>query len=317
MFYGCSREAAPFLHLGCCECCEPSCGVNHMPEVEEVQSVEAEAGARGSLPEETVGGYEDAVSGLESLVSDDDEALEAGEVDQDPEAEEEEESEEPEESDEENEESDEEEESDGDETEDDSEVQRVPYERLKKEVAKRKAAEESADALKKRVEQLEKTAADALGLSPDYVTADEVELLKAADWLEQRQEFLFVNMDGYEDENDPSKSMSAAEVRKELLKIQREATRKVGAAQALYDERKAQMLADMKAGRALRLEAEKKPVKPASKVGSPKAKKRPIAIEPVSSVPKPKRKVSGLDVESFEKAGGGFDAAVNALESLV
>jgi len=272
--------------------------------VEEIKNGDvADAEAPGSPREKAVMGDEDALESLESMVDD---GLEGGSVD----ADDEEVTEDQEDESEDESEDDSEDDEDGEDEDANADVQRVPYERLKKEVGKRKAAEETAAALKTRLEQLESVAGESMGLHPDYLSKAEAALLKQADELEQREEFLFVNLDGYEKDG---KSMSADEVRKELIKVRRAVAGVSGRAQALYDERKAQMIEDMRRGRELRAKVSKK--KP--EAGEPVKKKRPV-ITPVSSGSSTLRRKSGkFNEKDFEGLGGGDAAALKAFESML
>jgi len=165
------------------------------------------------------------------------------------------------------------------EEEDDPEVKKLPdhvqekiNKRISKVVAKQKDAEERAESAEARAveaeEKLKETEtrmSDAerqeaykLGIHPDYLEKDEREIIKHAEELEQAEDWLFEHLDGYEAEKSDERSYTAAEIRRRYNQVRRELM-KVGArAEGLRSERMKLMLEDMRAGRELRLNPDKK-----------------------------------------------------------
>jgi hypothetical protein len=138
--------------------------------------------------------------------------------------------------------------------------------------------------------------------------------IKKANQMIERRKFLIKRLGvGFEDEKDPSKSLTAEQVAEELSQID-DYSGDISDAQRIYRERKQQMLDDMKAGRMLRLSKQaltknKKPV-PAVKSTTPSsAATRSVAAS------QPTRR--GINLDRFNKNGGDSDAAIRELEELV
>jgi len=187
--------------------------------------------------------------------------------------------------------------------------------RISELTAARKTAEEKATAAEQKALELEAAAGVKVGLHPSYVTADEARLLQEADALERREEELLANFEGLEHE-DPAKSMTAEQVRREYARVRRESAVKVAAANAVYTRALEQQQADMKAGRELRLRREGLKKAPATlqkrTIQPPAAPARGLAgTPPVSS-----GKSRGLDEGRFVKAGGDLSAAAAELSNL-
>lgn len=191
--------------------------------------------------------------------------------------------------------------------------QRVPYSRFSKEVAKRHEAEERATAAETRLKELEAKQDSNLPLHPSYLSADELTLVKRARELEAEEADLFRRLDGW-----PEKNLTAEQVRDRYIEVRREASDVSARARTVYDRAHAQQMADMQAGRKLRLAAAKAPAKKAdpSHAKAPVAKVMPTATQAPGkavSAATPKR---GMSKERFEKAGGTREAALSELEML-
>jgi NADH dehydrogenase/NADH:ubiquinone oxidoreductase subunit G len=191
--------------------------------------------------------------------------------------------------------------------------------RISKLTAKVHEAEERVEAVKAektaleaKLAEVQTVAASAVGLHPDYVSADEAALISRATELENQTAELFEHIDGWEE-----KEMTPAQCRKAYTQAQFELSRIQSRAQALYSERFELQLADMKAGKELRLAKGKAPaVKPGS------TPKKPLPVAPVApaAAGRPlshgvQRK--GMDADRFAKAGGDKDAALRELAELV
>lgn len=188
----------------------------------------------------------------------------------------------------------------------------VYQKRIDKLVAQRNEARDKLTAAETRVKELEERVGDSIELHTDYLTKDELARIKQAKQLMGREEFLMMHLTGYDDDEDPSKSLTAKQVAQELVQIRRMSD-EITDAQRLYRERKAQQLEDMRNGRLLRLS------KKALKKTEVKPKTTIKTVTTASSSPKavttqPKR---GQNVERFLKSGGGEDAAARELAELV
>jgi len=186
--------------------------------------------------------------------------------------------------------------------------------RIAKLTAQRAEAREKLEVAEERVRELEGQVAGQIGLHPDYLTQAERKQIADATALEERRAFLIRHIGvGYDDPKDEGKSLSAAEIAEELVAMEK-ATGAIASAHALYDERKKQMIEDMKAGRQLRIDRERLP--------KPK-KKTPVAAPPAAPAAAPAKPVSdpvkrsGFNEERFKANGGGKDAAVVELAELV
>ncbi len=230
---------------------------------------------------------------------------------------------EPESESEEEEESEDEDEEEGEEEQEEGEEGKEPKgreersraeRRIAKLTAQRAEAREKLEVAEERVRELEGQVAGQIGLHPDYLTQAERKQIADATALEERRAFLIRHIGvGYDDPKDEGKSLSAAEIAEELVAMEK-ATGAIASAHALYDERKKQMIEDMKAGRQLRIDRERLP--------KPK-KKTPVAAPPAAPAAAPAKPVSdpvkrsGFNEERFKANGGGKDAAVVELAELV
>lgn len=219
---------------------------------------------------------------------------------------------------------------------DKAEPDKVPYKRLAAEVGKRHEAEELAKAEKERADRLENEAARALGLHPSYVSKDEAQLIHQANELETREGFLFTNLDGFEASKEAKalglpETMTAREVREEMVRVRKDAGRIVAKANDLYEQRLAQQVADMEAGRKARLAAEKavpgngakKPAAAAVPLregaGARPAATRTTLPSGAGAGSRPVTQPTatrGMNLERFKKAGGDREAALKELSEL-
>lgn len=187
--------------------------------------------------------------------------------------------------------------------------------RINKLTAQRNDFREKLDAAEKRLKSLEDRSHASIPLDPDYLSADEAQLIKEANEMLDQREWLMEHIGvGYEDENDESKSLSAKDVAKRLAGLDR-ASEQIADAQRIYRERKRLQIEDMKAGRALRLSKDAVKTTKAKRPAPPKVK----STSP-GQVPKKKPSTSsrrGINLDRFKKNGGGEDAAARELGELV
>jgi hypothetical protein len=186
--------------------------------------------------------------------------------------------------------------------------------RIHKLTAQRNEVREKLEAAEKALAAAREAANSGVELQADYLKAEEMAQIKRANQLIERRKFLIKRLGvGFEDEKDPSKSLTAEQVAEELSLIDDYST-EISDSQRIYRERKQQMLDDMKAGRMLRLSKQaltknKKPV-PAVKSTTPSsAATRSVAAS------QPARR--GVNLDRFNKNGGDSDAAIRELEELV
>jgi hypothetical protein len=138
--------------------------------------------------------------------------------------------------------------------------------------------------------------------------------VKQANEMIERKQFLMEHIGvGFEDEKDPSKSLTAKQLAEELAKIDRHSSM-ISEAQKVYEEAKRQQLEDTKVGFMLRLSKQaltknKKPV-PTVKASAPSA----TAARSAASSHVQRR---GMNADRFRKSGGSEDAATRELEELV
>jgi len=185
--------------------------------------------------------------------------------------------------------------------------------RIHKLTAQRNEAREKLEATEKALTAAREAANSQVELQADYLKADELSLIKKAIGLIERRKFLIKKLGiGYEDDKDPSKSLTAEQVAEELSSID-DFSDEIGNAQRIYRERKQQMLDDMKAGRTLRLSKQaltKNKPAPTVKSTTPSA----TATRSVASSQTTRR---GVSIDRFNRNGGGADAAIRELEELV
>lgn len=185
--------------------------------------------------------------------------------------------------------------------------------RIAKLTAQREEMRERYEESKARIEELEAQVVQPIGLHPDYLTPDERTLIANATALDEKRAFLIRHIGrGYDDPRDANKSMSAEQIAEELVAVERNAGR-IAKAQALYDDRKQQMIEDMLAGRQLRLAKNKltKPTVPKPPVAP--AVKPGATSQPVSQQVQRK----GVDLDRFDRNGADKDAAARELAELV
>jgi hypothetical protein len=186
--------------------------------------------------------------------------------------------------------------------------------RIHKLTAQRNEAREKLEATESALKAAREAANSQVELQADYLKADEMAQIKRANQMIERRKFLIKRLGvGYEDEKDPSKSLTAEQVAEELSLID-DYSGDISDAQRIYRERKQQMLDDMKAGRMLRLSKQaltknKKPA-PSVKSTTPSA----AATRSVASSQTSRR---GVNIDRFVKNGGGAEAAIRELEELV
>jgi hypothetical protein len=193
--------------------------------------------------------------------------------------------------------------------------------RISELTAARKTAEERASAAETRAKELETKAGANLGLHPDYLKPEEAELIARANELEAREEFLLRHWDGYEDEKDEKRSLTANQVREEYVQVRRDARSVVAKANEVYEERKRQQMADMQEGRRIRLEREKARLRQAPKApGKTIGKVPPAPIAGKTSAPpvmETNNRKRGVNEKRFVEAGATREAAARELAELV
>lgn len=220
-----------------------------------------------------------------------------------------------------------------------AETQEKINKRIGKVTAKRKEAEEAAQAALAKAEEAEKRATEAesrlkdselkeafaLGIHPSYLTKDELAVLKQDRELAKGEAWLLDHFDGYEgtdEKTDPS--YSAKQIRTRYREIQEQRRPIAARAELLRSERLQQMLADMEAGRKLRLGG-KAPsgAEPAAAAPVKKALPKPPALpgaggsaagKPPVSATKPS---AAFDAKRVMDAGGGKEALAQELENLL
>lgn len=185
--------------------------------------------------------------------------------------------------------------------------------RIAKLTAQREEMREKYEAAEARVKDLEQQVVQPIGLHPDYLKPEERTLIAEATALDERRAFLIRHIGrGYDDPKNADKSLTAEQIAEELVQVERSAGR-IAKAQALYDERKQQMLDDMRAGRQLRLAKAKLPKPAAPKPVAPATRPGATASKPVAQ----QVQRSGIDLDRFAKNGGDKEAAIRELAELV
>lgn len=187
--------------------------------------------------------------------------------------------------------------------------------RISKLTARWHEAEEKAEAATQRAAVLEKQVATNLGVHPMFLSAEEATVIEQVNKLEAQQEQLFTRLDGYDDEMDPSKSMTAEQVRREYVRVQRLLSDLKPKAMLAYDRANADQLEALRLGRALlREQRQKRPAvrKPAAVKPSPKLPAAP-SVAPGSAVSVNQR---GPSEERF-KSAGGTEEALHAELSMI
>jgi hypothetical protein len=150
-------------------------------------------------------------------------------------------------------------------------------------------------------------------LHPDYLKPEERTLIAEATALDERRAFLIRHIGrGYDDPKNADKSLTAEQIAEELVQVERSAGR-IAKAQSLYDERKQQMLDDMRAGRQLRLSKAKLAKPAAPKPVAPATRPAAATSKPVTA----KVQRAGVDLDRFQKNGGDKEAAIRELAEMV
>lgn len=202
-------------------------------------------------------------------------------------------------------------------------VQKAIDARIGKEIAKAREATEKATQLEQELkaaqEATQAAIASAVPLHPDYLTPEETALIRRANALETEAATLAENFEGIENE-DPKKSLSAADVRKRYAEVMREMPVVSAKADEVYRRAKQQQLADMAEGAKVRKAREaaaakaKASGKPAGTPGAeggeaptPASAGRPAVVPPAKT---------GQSAKRFQEAGGDRTAAVRELAEL-
>lgn len=186
--------------------------------------------------------------------------------------------------------------------------------RIHKLTAQRNEAREKLTRAEAEAKAAREAAVANIALDPSYLNESQLAQIRSANKMIERKEFLMLHIGvGFEDEKNPSNSLTAKQVAEELVQLERYSG-SIGEAQRFYNEAKQQQLEDMKAGRMLRLSKQalaktKKPA-PAVKTTPPSA----TATRSVAASPAPKR---GQNAERFRKSGATEDAALRELEELI
>lgn len=185
-----------------------------------------------------------------------------------------------------------------------AEVQERINRKIGKSVARRKQAEERAEAAeatlaeaKARIAEFESRSTEdlgrnmtKLGLHESYLSKDEAKLLTEVEELREAEDFCLQHFDGYEasGEGDDKTSYDAKQVRARYAQVRRQLEEKSPRATALRAERAKLLREDLELGRAVRL-GKRKLVPEAGKteaVGKKTIKPPPV---PASATPKPKQ----------------------------
>jgi hypothetical protein len=204
--------------------------------------------------------------------------------------------------------------------------QEVFNERVGKEVEKTRKAQERSQELEAEVAKLKETqGADALEIAratklhPSYLTKEEAEAIKSANDLEAEETWLRKHAaNGYE-AKDPAKSKTPEEIVERLGEVQTALRRLSPKADALYEARLKEQLADMELGRKIRLERAAAAQK-AKAAGSAKA---PVAATAGGGGGTGTRPIAeraekrGQSVDRFEKSGASRHAAARELAEMV
>jgi hypothetical protein len=185
--------------------------------------------------------------------------------------------------------------------------------KLKSEQEAAAKAKAEAEAAAERASAAEERSAAGIALPPDYLTGEQLALVREGNSLMERREFLLRHIgSGYDDAKDDARSMSAAEVADELVRLERNAW-KIQEAQSVYRKAHAEMLEDMRVGRELKAaRAKAKPKKAAPKPTVAAAAPAGGARKPVAAV----ASRGGVNLKRFEERGGDADAAAAELAEL-
>lgn len=200
--------------------------------------------------------------------------------------------------------------------------------------ARRYAAEEKAEALQAKLTAAEKSQAESLGVHPMFLQDGEAEVIRQVNDLEQQHERLFTNLDGYDDPNDPAKSMTAEQVRREFSRVQRQLFELKPKAAVAYNRAQAEMLEALKLGREVQaarkagkaeggtdpsasLRADKTDKTEKVPAGSPRAVVPKLPVAPsVARGSVSAGKHGGPSKERFEAAGATEEAAAAELSLI-
>lgn len=197
--------------------------------------------------------------------------------------------------------------------------------RIHKVNVRRKNAEQEAAQLKQRVETLEAGSSQEfareavrLGFAPDYLNEAEVKLLQRDDELRAAEDFLFENLDGWEDGE--GKEYDGKTMRRRYREVRAEREGVQARAAAIRMERGKQMRDDLAAGRRLREEGAKAPEsgKPRPKASvadpakQPARKKAPIP----PALPQGGASPSRAPKSTGSQTRRGFDAKTLVTEGV-
>jgi hypothetical protein len=287
-----------------------------------VENTNGDARPAGESTQQTSVGADEGISALEQMVVDgeapatekDNAQEETPETEAKPETESDDESAEADGEDEETEESEEADEEDEPESEHAHKGARAEK-RIHKLTAQRNEVREKLAVVEGELTAAKAVVESNIPLPADRLTPEQYRAIRQANDLEVREEFLLSHVGvGYEDDNDPSKSLTAKQVAEELVQVRR-AQSHVGDARRMYEEAKRQFLEDAKAGKLLRLskQALNKTKKPAPVVKSSSSPSATAARSAASS----QIQRRGMSVDRFRKSGGSEDAAIRELEELV
>lgn len=203
--------------------------------------------------------------------------------------------------------------------------QRVFNERLGKEVAKRKAEQEKAEAAASKAQSLEgelatlKAAAESrIPLHPEWAEKTDLDAIVESNRLEDEVARLKENWNGVEDEKDPTKSMTAQQVQQRYAQAVAELAALKPKAVEAWNKAHQQFLDDARAGRKLRLER----AKAAEVAAKGAAATGKTTVVPAGSGAAGKAVTTpairgGQSRERFEKLGGTREAAEKELAELV
>lgn len=176
--------------------------------------------------------------------------------------------------------------------------------------------------LKQQVASVETAAVAGLALPTSYLSNEEAQLIRGANEAMAREQFLLENIATGATDPQSGKELTPQEIGRELAGLRGQAGRNARA-QMLYEDRKAQFIADAKAGREAREAKAKAPVKPVgTKVAPAPVKPRVAVAAPTVAASKPVAagaKKPGMSTKRFEEAKQQFgerEAAVMALAEM-
>jgi hypothetical protein len=193
--------------------------------------------------------------------------------------------------------------------------QKILNERIGKEVAKTKAAQEKTAQLEADLATARQQAdtnvaavAESIGVMPEYLQAGDEKILKQSQEHEQFENWALEHWDGYDDGT--GKTFTAQQIRTRYGEIRRQHDQIAGRAQTIRDRARTMMQQDLQAGRRMRQTREQ-----AERMA--KAKKPAVGgLVTPAPTPPAKKETRGVSVERVERAGGTLDAVARELAKM-